>query len=277
MEQGLFEELIRIMDYFWHRYAELPFTSKYSAYSRTSYFKQSRTMLFTLLQFCITSNFVRLGEHTVQNLLKHCYTVEYHLFSKNWKWIEAQGMYEKYKQKVLNHLVYYTLPFTDNQDSPRVVGTHIISSPETTHYISGIMRRFQTKEKLIFFLYSVENRHSTNTKYPLHFADKEKLRQVYERYFENPVQNSGDYIREQGFNYKEFQKSFQRYFGTTLYDYHHKKKLLLSLAEIMFTNKSLKEIAYNVGYENYVSYYRSFVKNFSKTPKEVIRFKKSSF
>lgn len=277
MEQELFEELIGIVDLFWHRYAKLPFTSRYSGYSRASYFKQSNAMLVTLLQFCVASNFVRLEEHSIQSLLKHRFSVEYNLFSKSWKWIEDKELSKKYKQKVLNQLVYYTPQFADNPVNPRVVGTHIISSQEATHYISGIMRRFQTKEKLVFFLYAIENKYTSDIQPNLYFTDKEKLRQVYERYFENPTQNLSEYIRQQGFGYKEFQKSFQRCFGTTLHEYHRKNKLLLSLAEIMFTLKRLKEIAHDFGYENYISYYRSFVKNFSKTPKEIIRFKKNSF
>lgn len=279
MESEWFEELIRVIEYFWHRYAGLPCTSKYSANTRSAYFKQSRSMLSALLQFCVAADFVHLRNHSVQNLLKHCYTLEYHCFSQNWRWIEAKKLSKNYKQNVVNQLIYYTQPAPDHILSPRIVSTNIIYPPDTTHYISGIVRRFQTRERLIFFLYSIENKYTSQTRQQqsIHFTDKEKLRKVYELYFQNPNQNLRDFILQQGLNYREFQKSFQQGFGATLYDYHHKNKLLLSLAEIMFTSKIFKEIAYDVGYENYISYYRSFVKNFSKTPKEVLRFRTTSF
>ncbi|WP_208293369.1 helix-turn-helix domain-containing protein [Myroides indicus] len=273
MEPELFEELISVIDYFWHRYAGLPFTSKYSIPVRTSYFKQSDSVLSALLRFCIAANFLRLHNYTLQDLIKHRFAIEYNPLSHHWKWVEASKLSKKYKQNVLNRLECYTQHLLHRTDAPQVISVYLTDAADEVHYISGTVRRFQTPDRLVFVLFSLVNKYTDSLKQPpVYIADKEKLRQLYELYIRNPEQNLQDFIREQGLNYRQLQNGFRQCFGTTFCSYHHQIKLILSLAEIMFTNKSLKEIAYDAGYENYISYYRSFVKNFSKTPKEVLRF-----
>lgn len=272
MEQVLFEELIEIVNLFWRRYAELPFTSRYSGYSRAAYFKQSNAMLSTLLQFCIASNFVRLDKHSIQSLLKHRFSVEYHLFFKTWKWIEADKLSEKYKQNILDHLSYYIRKVSKKKINPQIIGINIISSPEATHYICGIMRRFQTKEKLIFFLYAIENQYTSDIQPNFHFTDKKKLKQAYKQYFENPTQNLSEYIRQQGFRYKGFQKSFQECFGVTFYQYFLQHRLLRSLELLMFTDKSHKVIAHECGFSDYSHYIKTFKRLSGLNLKDIPRF-----
>lgn len=259
MEPELFEELISVIDYFWHRYAGLPFASKYSIPVRTSYFRQSDSVLSALLRFCIAANFMRLHNYTLQDLIKHRFAIEYNPLSHHWKWVEARKLSKRYKQNVLNRLECYTQHLLLRTDAPQVVSVYLTDATDEVHYISGTVHRFQTPDRLVFVLFSLVNKYTDSLKqHPVYIGDKEKLRQLYELYIQNPEQNLQDFIREQGLNYRVFQKSFKQCFGATFYQYCLQCKLLHSLEFLLFTDKNNKTIAYDSGFHDYNHFNKTF-------------------
>lgn len=74
-----------------------------------------------------------------------------------------------------------------------------------------------------------------------------------------------------GKSYKQVQKDSKFYFGSTLYNFILKLKMLDTFEDIMFTDLSLKEIAYKNDFQDYGSMYRLF-KQYHFPLKQVPRF-----
>ncbi|SEW24370.1 Helix-turn-helix domain-containing protein [Chryseobacterium wanjuense] len=74
-----------------------------------------------------------------------------------------------------------------------------------------------------------------------------------------------------GKSYKQVQKDSKSYFGSTLYSFILKLKMLDTVEDIMFTDLSLKEIAYKNDFADYGSMYRLF-KQYRFSLKQIPRF-----
>ncbi|ANF52970.1 hypothetical protein A0O34_21660 [Chryseobacterium glaciei] len=65
-----------------------------------------------------------------------------------------------------------------------------------------------------------------------------------------------------GINYNQFQKDCRNHFGDTFHQFHNKMKMLDVVGDVLFTNYSLKEIAYRNKFYNYNSMYSLFRKKY---------------
>jgi AraC-like DNA-binding protein len=65
-----------------------------------------------------------------------------------------------------------------------------------------------------------------------------------------------------GKNYNQFQKDCRNHFGDTFHQFHNKMKMLDVVTDVLFTNFSLKEIAYRNHFFNYNSMYILFRKKY---------------
>jgi AraC-like DNA-binding protein len=75
-----------------------------------------------------------------------------------------------------------------------------------------------------------------------------------------------------GKSYKQVQKDSKLYFGTTLYSFILKLKMVDTLQDIMFTDLTLKEIAYKNNFLDYTSMHRIFNKQYKFPFKRIPRF-----
>jgi len=65
-----------------------------------------------------------------------------------------------------------------------------------------------------------------------------------------------------GKNYNQFQTDCRDHFGDTFHQFQNKMKMLDALCDVLFTNYSLKEIAYRNNFFNYNSMYILFRKKY---------------
>lgn len=72
--------------------------------------------------------------------------------------------------------------------------------------------------------------------------------------------NLRDLMRSKGLNYNQFQKDCKFCFGDTFYSFLLKLKMLEAASDIIFTPKSLKEIAFNNKFLDYGNMYKTFVR-----------------
>lgn len=73
------------------------------------------------------------------------------------------------------------------------------------------------------------------------------------------------------------QRLFKRFFNETISNYQKRLKLENAYKNLIYTTESIKNIAYDVGYENQSSFNKAFVKHFNITPSEARRNKKLIF
>ncbi|EJL74421.1 helix-turn-helix domain-containing protein [Chryseobacterium populi] len=75
-----------------------------------------------------------------------------------------------------------------------------------------------------------------------------------------------------GKSYKQVQMDSKLYFGTTLYDFILKLKMLDAIDDLMFTDLTLKEIAFQNNFTDYSSMYRLFNKLYNFPLQQIPRF-----
>ncbi|WP_431609257.1 helix-turn-helix domain-containing protein [Chryseobacterium sp. 'Rf worker isolate 10'] len=75
-----------------------------------------------------------------------------------------------------------------------------------------------------------------------------------------------------GKSYKQIQKDSKLYFGTTLYNFFLKLKMLDTIDDLMFTDLSLKEIAFKNNFADYCSMYKLFNKQYNFPLQQIPRF-----
>jgi AraC-like DNA-binding protein len=63
-----------------------------------------------------------------------------------------------------------------------------------------------------------------------------------------------------------FHRIFRKNFGSTPFDYILKMRMEEALRLLIYTEKSIKEIAYNLGYEDEAYFSRMFSKNYDESP-----------
>lgn len=77
--------------------------------------------------------------------------------------------------------------------------------------------------------------------------------------FNSKVQKSLDeFVRSINRNYKQFQKDCKIYLEDTFYQFLMKLKMMNASNDILFTNMTLKEVAYNNQFNGYLNLYRVF-------------------
>jgi AraC-like DNA-binding protein len=89
----------------------------------------------------------------------------------------------------------------------------------------------------------------------LHYLD-----QILEKGISSELVSPRKLAAYYGINYNQFQKDCRTHFGDTFHQFHNKMKMLDAVGDILFTNYSLKEIAYRNKFYNYNSMYVLFQK-----------------
>lgn len=73
------------------------------------------------------------------------------------------------------------------------------------------------------------------------------------------------------------QRLFKRFFNETISNFQKRLKLENAYKKLVFTNESIKNIAYDVGYETQSSFTKAFLKHFKITPTDARKKKESLF
>ncbi|ASE62026.1 AraC family transcriptional regulator [Chryseobacterium indologenes] len=73
-------------------------------------------------------------------------------------------------------------------------------------------------------------------------------------------------------NYKQFQKDCKIYLEDTFYQFFMKLKMIRANHDILFTNMTLKEVAYNNQFSDYLNLYRLFTQRYQISLDEIPRF-----
>lgn len=96
------------------------------------------------------------------------------------------------------------------------------------------------------------------------------LHRLIDEYERDHPSSLPDYVLSKAISYRQFSKDCKNYLEDTFYQYYIKLKILTASGDIIFTDKSLKEIAYTNHFNNYVHMYRVFLKyhlNFEEIPR----------
>jgi AraC-like DNA-binding protein len=104
-------------------------------------------------------------------------------------------------------------------------------------------------------------------------ADREKLQAVKEyidRNFLNPA-SLESLTRDFGLNEFKLKSGFKRMFETSPIKYLQGKRLTFAMSLLRDTNKSIKQIAHEIGYSHAANFTNAFVKKFGKAPEHFTR------
>lgn len=74
-------------------------------------------------------------------------------------------------------------------------------------------------------------------------------------------------------NYKQFQKDCKMYLEDTFYQFFMKLKMINANQDILFTNMTMKEVAYNNNLSDYLNLYRLFTVRYQISLDEIPRFR----
>lgn len=78
-------------------------------------------------------------------------------------------------------------------------------------------------------------------------------------------------------SHRNSQRLFKRFFNETISNYQKRLKLENAYKKLVYTSETMKNIAYDVGYENSSSFSKAFNKHFNISPSEARSHKKSLF
>ena len=81
-----------------------------------------------------------------------------------------------------------------------------------------------------------------------------------------------DFVASLNKNYKQFQKDCKIYLEDTFYQFFMKLKMIKANHDILFTNMTLKEVAYKNQFTDYLNMYRLFTKRYQISLDEIPRF-----
>lgn len=72
-----------------------------------------------------------------------------------------------------------------------------------------------------------------------------------------------------GINEYKLKKGFKELFGTTIFGYIHQNRMTLAKSLLLDTTKSVKEVAYQIGYSSPQHFSNAFKKEFGVTPNSI--------
>lgn len=135
--------------------------------------------------------------------------------------------------------------------------------------ICGITLREQSTAKTVSLLHQ--------TGIPVSFIEFKSYKSNYlipllDEYEKNPNISVRQLASKSGRSYKQLQKECRMYFGTTFYSFFLKLRMLDVLNDLMFTDLSLKEIAFKNDFSDYSNMYRRFNKQYLFPLQQVPRF-----
>ncbi|NER14687.1 helix-turn-helix domain-containing protein [Leptobacterium flavescens] len=101
--------------------------------------------------------------------------------------------------------------------------------------------------------------------------DKNKLflaREILDQSIDTPP-TIHNLSRQINLNEYKLKKGFRELFGTTVFGYIHKNRMSLAKKLLLGTDKSAKEIAYEIGYSSPQHFSKAFKKEFSVSPNSI--------
>lgn len=101
------------------------------------------------------------------------------------------------------------------------------------------------------------------------------LNKVMENYTAGDQESVKELLKPLDRNYNQFQKDCKAYYGGTFYEFYTKKRMVNVVGDIMFSQLTLKEVAYNNGFSSYDTMYKSFAKYDGLVLADIPRFFKS--
>lgn len=137
---------------------------------------------------------------------------------------------------------------------------------DSMHLITGLAR-LESKTDGFFHLVDLCLPNKLIRKVPQRIAYVGDILDSYDR---DHKQSLRDIVRLEGYNYNQFQRDCKDYFGDTFYSFLLKLKMMEAVADIIFTERSLKEIAFKNKFLDYANMYKTFVRyglNLSKIPR----------
>ncbi|GEN71220.1 hypothetical protein [Chryseobacterium lathyri] len=82
-----------------------------------------------------------------------------------------------------------------------------------------------------------------------------------------------DFVTSYNRNYKQFQKDCKIYLEDTFYQFYIKKKMIGANRDILFSDMTMKEVAYNNQFGDYLNLYRLFNQHYKISLDKIPRFK----
>lgn len=90
-------------------------------------------------------------------------------------------------------------------------------------------------------------------------------------HLEEPLPSTKELSKLFGTNEFKIKEGFRQFFNTSVYQFYNEERLKKAHLLIQQTNISLKEIAFMSGFNDYISFYKSFKKKFHYAPSAMLR------
>ena len=87
------------------------------------------------------------------------------------------------------------------------------------------------------------------------------VKDIFDSYSNNQKQTVKDFIESKGYNYSHFQRDCKICFGDAFYSFRLKKNMMDAVGDVIFTDLSLKEIAFKNNFLDYANMYKAFVRH----------------
>jgi AraC-like DNA-binding protein len=216
-------------------------------------------------------------EYQCTNLLDdHAHQHDYSIFLRKSFYMDLISQYLESAEDRIPMMIAQQQEFNTIND-------HIPSDAAVTGILTSMMQcPFQNEMREIFlrehiralFIIQLYHFNQVVTGRPLRIdthlstADREKLQSVKEyidKNFLNPA-SLESLTRDFGLNEFKLKSGFKTMFDTSPIKYLQGKRLTFALSLLRDTNKSIKEISYEIGYSHAANFTNAFVKKFGKAP-----------
>ncbi|MFC3157101.1 AraC-type DNA-binding protein [Chryseobacterium arachidis] len=135
------------------------------------------------------------------------------------------------------------------------IHTHYMDE-ENIHFAAGLVR-FERRQFGYFMLVDLKIAKSAIQNVP---HNSHYVIELIKSYDPNQKQSLRELVSSKGLNYNQFQKDCKLCFGDTFYSFSLKLRMMESVADIVFTTMTLKEIAFKNKFLDYGNMYKTFVR-----------------
>ncbi|WP_309880664.1 AraC family transcriptional regulator [Chryseobacterium rhizosphaerae] len=87
------------------------------------------------------------------------------------------------------------------------------------------------------------------------------VKDILDSYTTGQKQTVKDFVESKGYNYSHFQRDCKICFGDAFYSFRLKMNMMNAVGDIIFTDLSLKEIAFKNNFLDYANMYKAFVRH----------------
>jgi len=87
------------------------------------------------------------------------------------------------------------------------------------------------------------------------------VKDILDAYPYGGKQTVKEFVESHGYNYSHFQRDCKICFGDAFYRFRLKKNMINAIGDIIFTNLSLKEVAFKNNFLDYANMYKAFVRH----------------